>query len=95
MRPSAGGAGSAAAAPGATVVLEPLAGFQIPLGGQLRVGLDDEPPRNAEVSRQRSRGGKPLPGRQAPAADRVAQAVLELGPQRAFPGRSSTSTSGP
>ena len=58
---------------------------QVPLGQQLRVGVDHEPPGHAQVGGQSPRGGQPAVRRQASAPNRVAKTVLELRPQRPPP----------
>ena len=55
-----------------------LARDQIALGEQLRVGVDDQPPRDLQIARQRARGGQAAAGRQRAVAHQLAQAVLQL-----------------
>jgi hypothetical protein len=62
--------------PGARTTLE------VALGAQLLVGVDDEPPRDAEVAGQHARGRQASAGRETPGADGVAQPGLELAAQR-------------
>ena len=55
-----------------------LAGHQITLGAQLRIGLQHHSARDPERGRERPRGRQPRSQRQATAADVVAQRVLQL-----------------
>jgi hypothetical protein len=54
---------------------------QVSLGEQLRVGVDDKPPRDAEVGRERARRRQPRPRAKKPAACCFAKPVLQLGAQ--------------
>ena len=56
---------------------------QVALRDELRVRVDDEPARDAEVACKHARGGQPRACAQTPAAGRLAQALLELRAQRA------------
>src|SRR5206468_2537458 len=52
------------------------------LGGQLRVGVDGDPPRDTELTREIARGRHPRARPQRSLADRAAQLVLDLRSER-------------
>ncbi len=55
------------------------AGEDVALGRELFVGLDHQPPRDAELGGEGARGGQAAVGSQPPRPDRLAQAGLQLG----------------
>ena len=56
--------------------------LEVPLGGELCVGADDDPARHAEIRRERARRGQPgTDGKRLP-ADETAQPPLDLQPER-------------
>ncbi len=65
--------------------LRALAKDEVTLRGQLRVRVDRDPPRDAELARQVARGRHPRAAVQLAAADRAPQLVLDLRAERALP----------
>ena len=55
---------------------------QVALGGELRVGVHGDAPRDAELARQVARRRHPLAGPQRPVADRAPELVLDLRAER-------------
>jgi hypothetical protein len=60
----------------------PLSQRQIALGGELGVGVDGDAARHPELAREVARGGDLRAGVQRAVADRLAQAIFDLGAQR-------------
>ena len=59
-----------------------LAGDEVALGAELRVGVDHDAPRHAQFARERARRGQRESRRQPTRTHRVTQLLLELSPQR-------------
>ena len=55
---------------------------QVALRLELRIAVDDQPPRDAQLGRQPPRGRDPLPGLQTARLDRLAQRTFELDTER-------------
>ena len=88
-----GAAGAAAASPRRRRTWRRPGGREIPLGEQLRIGLDDEPARDAEIAGERTRGGIRSPAARVPS--RTSWRKRSSSCARRLPPRRRTSSSGP